>query len=279
MPPYSLCILVYLLPNPKEDPKLWYGIGVLYDRYGSLNHAEEAFSSVLPMDGELDFDKTNEILFHLGIIYRQQCNLEANPSDAQSWCLLGRPYMAGQKYNKAYKAYQQAVYRDGHSDAYSRAIRINQISDAIDVYARASELDPSNPAISQHLQLLRTAQATGGQLPAAPGPQDVHPTACASAVVLSNNLSGPPLLLHLASHRLPLRSDSRRLSNEISLPPPSHFSPGPFRGGPPPPIALDEKRHPQSHTPLAPTDIDRPHPCEQHDVRDYPGPPTRDGPT
>ena len=33
-----------------EDPKLWYGIGILYDRYGSLDHAEEAFSSVLKMD-------------------------------------------------------------------------------------------------------------------------------------------------------------------------------------------------------------------------------------
>ena len=62
---------LYLLPNPKvracvlsvasmfadicpsetqKDPKLWYGIGILYDRYGSLDHAEEAFSSVLRMD-------------------------------------------------------------------------------------------------------------------------------------------------------------------------------------------------------------------------------------
>lgn len=40
---------LYLLPNPKDDPKLWYGIGILYDRYGSLDHAEEAFSSVLRM--------------------------------------------------------------------------------------------------------------------------------------------------------------------------------------------------------------------------------------
>ena len=34
----------------KDDPKLWYGIGVLYDRYGSMEHAEEAFASVLKMD-------------------------------------------------------------------------------------------------------------------------------------------------------------------------------------------------------------------------------------
>jgi general transcriptional corepressor CYC8 len=64
---------LYLLPNPKvspvlrssaptdlnskaqEDPKLWYGIGILYDRYGSLDHAEEAFSSVLRMDKGTSF--------------------------------------------------------------------------------------------------------------------------------------------------------------------------------------------------------------------------------
>lgn len=55
---------LYHLPNPKvstplarlrapgrrQEPKLWYGIGILYDRYGSFEHAEEAFSSVLRMD-------------------------------------------------------------------------------------------------------------------------------------------------------------------------------------------------------------------------------------
>lgn len=112
--------------------------------------------------------------------------------------------MAGQKYNKAYEAYQQAVYRDGRNptfwcsigvlyfqinqyrdalDAYSRAIRINpyisevwfdlgslyescnnQISDAIDAYARAAELDPHNVPITQRLTLLRQAQATGSSV-------------------------------------------------------------------------------------------------------------------
>jgi general transcriptional corepressor CYC8 len=57
------------LQNPKE-PKLWYGIGILYDRYGSLEHAEEAFSQVMQM--QPDFEKANEIYFRLGIIYKQQ---------------------------------------------------------------------------------------------------------------------------------------------------------------------------------------------------------------
>lgn len=39
-----------MLTLTKQEPKLWYGIGILYDRYGSFEHAEEAFSSVLKMD-------------------------------------------------------------------------------------------------------------------------------------------------------------------------------------------------------------------------------------
>jgi tetratricopeptide (TPR) repeat protein len=277
---------LYHLPNPKE-PKLWYGIGILYDRYGSLEHAEEAFASVVRMDP--NYEKANEIYFRLGIIYKQQnkysasleCfryilhnpprplteidiwfqighvheqqkefssakeayehvlaenpnhakvlqqlgwlyhqsnagfenqdmaiqfltrSLESDANDAQSWYLLGRAYMAERNYNKAYEAYQQAVYRDGKNptfwcsigvlyyqisqyrdalDAYSRAIRLNpyisevwfdlgslyescnnQISDAIDAYARALELDPENPHIQQRLTLLRNAEARGEQ--------------------------------------------------------------------------------------------------------------------
>jgi general transcriptional corepressor CYC8 len=56
--------------RPTQEPKLWYGIGILYDRYGSLEHAEEAFSQVMRMAP--DFEKANEIYFRLGIIYKQQ---------------------------------------------------------------------------------------------------------------------------------------------------------------------------------------------------------------
>jgi len=130
--------------------------------------------------------------------------------------------MGGQKFNKAYEAYQQAVYRDGRNptfwcsigvlyyqinqyrdalDAYSRAIRLNpfisevwfdlgslyescnnQVNDAIDAYARASDLDPNNATIKSRLSLLRNAQRDGQPLPPPPPPQDVHPTAYASTV-------------------------------------------------------------------------------------------------
>jgi len=61
---------VYHVLTHEQEPKLWYGIGILYDRYGSLEHAEEAFSQVMRM--EPTFEKANEIYFRLGIIYKQQ---------------------------------------------------------------------------------------------------------------------------------------------------------------------------------------------------------------
>ncbi|KAG0303510.1 glucose repression mediator protein, partial [Linnemannia gamsii] len=281
------------LPNPK-DSKLWYGIGILYDRYGSVEHAEEAFSAVMRMDPKSD--KANEIYFRLGIIYKGQqkysqsleCfryilhapprplteadiwfqighvheqqkeytsakdayehvlaenpnhakvlqqlgwlyhqqqasfmdqdlaitfltrSIESDNTDAQSWYLMGRCYMAQQNFSKAYEAYQQAVYRDSRNptfwcsigllyfqinqfrdalDAYSKAIRINpnisevwydlgtlyeacnnQVQDAIDAYQRASDLDPENPLIKQRLDYLR--QNNGGQGGGMPPP---HP--------------------------------------------------------------------------------------------------------
>lgn len=153
-------------------------------------------------------------------------SLEADSRIAHTWYLLGRAYCAVQQFNKAYEAYQQAVYRDSRNptfwcsigilyfqinqfrdalDAYARTIRIdpnisevwynfgilyeacNQISDAINAYARASELDPENPVISQRLYLLTTMQATEGQLEPR-HPRDIHPTGHSAAI------SGKPML-------------------------------------------------------------------------------------
>lgn len=73
-------------------------------------------------------------------------HLEDN-QDAQSWYLLGRCYMAQQKFPKAYEAYQQAVYRDGRNPTFWCSIgvlyyQINQYRDALDAYSRAIRLNP-----------------------------------------------------------------------------------------------------------------------------------------
>ena len=76
---------------------LWYGIGILYDRYGSYDYAEEAFSQVMQIQPE--FEKANEIYFRLGIIYKQQSKynqslevgttfLVANPHESNHMLVL-----------------------------------------------------------------------------------------------------------------------------------------------------------------------------------------------
>ena len=65
-----------IIADISQEPRLWFGIGILYDRYGSLEHAEEAFSAVMHMAP--DFAKGTEIYFRLGIIYKQQHKYEAS---------------------------------------------------------------------------------------------------------------------------------------------------------------------------------------------------------
>ncbi|CAO3636511.1 unnamed protein product [Cunninghamella blakesleeana] len=337
---------LYHLPNPK-DPKLWYGIGILYDRYGSIEHAEEAFSAVTRMDPH--FEKTNEIYFRLGIIYKQQqkydhsleCfnhilshppkpltevdiwfqqghvyeqqkeyekakeayekvlgenpdhskvlqqlgwlyhqqnttftnqllaiqyltrSLKSDGQDAQSWYLLGRCYMTEQNYNKAYEAYQQAVYRDARNptfwcsigvlyyqinqyrdalDAYSRAIRLNpyisevwydlgtlyescnnQIQDALDAYQRAAELDPKNPHIRQRLDLLKRTHGVNNSNISTPIPQDVDNIYQYNSTSSSSHSYQPPPLSSSNN------SHSTATSSTILPPPPSSSISSPYQ--------------------------------------------------
>eukprot|EP00177_Eucheuma_denticulatum_P000169 GFKZ01000300.1.p1 GENE.GFKZ01000300.1~~GFKZ01000300.1.p1 ORF type:complete len:1478 (-),score=198.14 GFKZ01000300.1:489-4922(-) len=270
------------LPNPR-DPNLWYGIGLLYDRYGSLDNALEAFLAVLTISPE--FERADEVCFCIGIIYKEQqkfddalnyfnkvvvaanppppltradgwyqighvhelkreitvaldmykhalnenpkhpktlqnfgwlehqhnnnsseaisllkYSAELDPSDGQTWYLLGRVYMALREFRQAYDAYQQAVYRDGRNatfwcsigvlyyqmnqyrdamDAYSRAIRLNpyvsevwydlgtlyescgQSHDAIDAYRKAADLAPDNTQITARLSVLESSVNPG----------------------------------------------------------------------------------------------------------------------
>lgn len=111
---------LYHLPNPNE-PKLWYGIGILYDRYGSLEHAEETFTSVIRMDP--NYEKANEIYFRLGIIYKQQGQFDSslecfryilsNPpkplTEMDIWFQIGHVYEQQQEYQLAKEAYERVL--------------------------------------------------------------------------------------------------------------------------------------------------------------------------
>ncbi|SZF02562.1 unnamed protein product [Blumeria hordei] len=114
---------LYHLRDPKE-PKLWYGIGILYDRYGSLEHAEEAFSQVMRM--QPDFEKANEIYFRLGIIYKQQqkyqqslecfryiVSIPPTPlTEEDIWFQIGHVHEQQKDYDNAKMAYRRVLDRD-----------------------------------------------------------------------------------------------------------------------------------------------------------------------
>ena len=95
-----------------HDPNLWYGIGLLYERYGALipsgsiqrecyQAAEEALRSVL--NAAPHFEKRTEILYRLGMIFKHQeqpqqaleclqsiCDQPPPPlSQADVWFLIG----------------------------------------------------------------------------------------------------------------------------------------------------------------------------------------------
>ncbi|CAF9920979.1 MAG: hypothetical protein GOMPHAMPRED_002193 [Gomphillus americanus] len=107
---------LYHLRDPQE-PKLWYGIGILYDRYGSLDHAEEAFSQVMRM--QPDFEKANEIYFRLGIIYKQQQkynqSLEEPPNpltEEDIWFQIGHVHEQQKDHDNAKAAYRRVLERN-----------------------------------------------------------------------------------------------------------------------------------------------------------------------
>ncbi|BDD59259.1 hypothetical protein MPDQ_000209 [Monascus purpureus] len=114
---------LYHLRDPKE-PKLWYGIGILYDRYGSLDHAEEAFSQVMRMAP--DFEKANEIYFRLGIIYKQQQKftqslecfkyIVTDPprplTEEDIWFQIGHVHEQQKDFESAQAAYRRVLDRD-----------------------------------------------------------------------------------------------------------------------------------------------------------------------
>lgn len=156
-------------------------------------------------------------------------SVKADGNDAQSWYLLGRCYMAEQNYNKAYEAYQQAVYRDARNpiywcsigilyyqigqqtdalDAYSKAIRSNpniseiwynlgvlyetsnnQLQDALDAYTRAAEFDPANPRIKERIDLTRNPNKRTANTPP-PVPQDIVNPSLYNNINNSTNTGG-----------------------------------------------------------------------------------------
>lgn len=104
-----------------KDPRLWYGIGILYDRFGSFEHAEDAFTAVLEMDP--NYEKANEIYFRLGIIYKQDRKFDASmdcfkyilhnpPAPLTEMAVkfqIGHLYEQQREYTKAKQIYEEVL--------------------------------------------------------------------------------------------------------------------------------------------------------------------------
>ncbi|ATY63195.1 transcriptional corepressor Cyc8 [Cordyceps militaris] len=119
------------LRDPK-DPMLWYGIGILYDRYGSYDYAEEAFSQVMQI--QPDFEKANEIYFRLGIIYKQQQKypqslecfkyIVSSPpgplTQEDIWFQIGHVHEQQKDFDNAKAAYQRVL---DHSPTHAKVLQ------------------------------------------------------------------------------------------------------------------------------------------------------------
>ncbi|KAF8963665.1 hypothetical protein BDZ97DRAFT_987992 [Flammula alnicola] len=142
-----------------------------------------SFNAVAIRDGNLNVKKlvarlsTPNPLFHdmddmtwvvdIGILVQR---LEIDPNNGDDWHQMGRTYMVGQNYSKAYEAYQQAVYRDGKNPIYWCDVgrlyaKLYQWSDAVDAYSRGIRV---NPYISEIWACLGQSYYEGGS------PENLH---------------------------------------------------------------------------------------------------------
>jgi len=104
----------------------------------------------------------------------------------------------------------------------------NQITDSLDAYQRASELDPGNKHIQQRLSILRESQASQGKNASVSTGSNVLVGAVSSAskmgeLSLGSSLDNPtggssfvPENTHLANTSLPMTMEPRTHSNGIS---------------------------------------------------------------
>ncbi|RLN21247.1 hypothetical protein BBJ28_00002853 [Nothophytophthora sp. Chile5] len=99
---------MYNNPMSQKDPNMWYGIGQLYERLGSLEHAQESFEAVLRF--EPNFNMALEVKFRLGIIAKQrgdydgalerlksvlhdvQANVQTTEMASDIWTQIGHVY-------------------------------------------------------------------------------------------------------------------------------------------------------------------------------------------
>jgi general transcriptional corepressor CYC8 len=108
-----------------KDPQLWYGIGILYEKFESYDHAISALIAVLKMSP--NFYQKSEVLYKLGIIFAKTNQIEQAISYFQNSILtntftvkrkvdtllkIGLLYEEAKDYIQAQKSYEAALSHD-----------------------------------------------------------------------------------------------------------------------------------------------------------------------
>ncbi len=119
-----------------SDPNLWYGIGLLYDRYGSLDNALEAFLAVLRIAP--NFERAIEVCFCIGIIYKEQRKLDEAMSYFNKVSLSQNPPPPLTR--------ADGWYQIGHVNELKR-----DISKALEMYNLALQENPRHAKTLQNL--------------------------------------------------------------------------------------------------------------------------------
>jgi glucose repression mediator protein len=111
----------------KENPshaKVLQQLGWLYHHNPSFGNQDTAISYLMrsidsdPSDGQTWYPHSQKNKEKNKIIPHAQYTTLIHNSLKRCMYLLGRCYMAQQKFRKAYDAYQQAVYRDGRNPTF-----------------------------------------------------------------------------------------------------------------------------------------------------------------
>jgi len=108
-----------------KDPQLWYGIGILYEKFESYVHAISALIAVLKMSP--NFYQKSEVLYKLGMIFAKTNQIQQAISYFQNSILtntftlkrktdtlikIGLLYEEQKNYNQAIREYEAAIIGD-----------------------------------------------------------------------------------------------------------------------------------------------------------------------
>lgn len=152
-----------------KDPQLWYGIGILYEKFESYENAISALVGVLKMSP--NFYQKSEVLYKLGIIFAKTnqinqainyfqnsilTNSFTNKRKVDTLLKIGLLYEEKKDFAQAQKSYEAALsYNDKNYKIFQHLAWCNfqnkQINIALDYIAKADKREKDN-ADSQYIK-------------------------------------------------------------------------------------------------------------------------------